>query len=426
MRVAARVALAIVVLLAAAIVLPRSAGRVFTPEALAQLLPSPTIPDILPSPTLSPTPTTKPGDGDGDGGDGGGGDGDEGTGGDGGGGDPVDLPGGDGGGGDGGGGRGGKGTRGGAGKKKESLTPEPVRSFYRVPGSYNTDALLSVAARLRSLGWSKERVLKEVFAPFIIGGKASWVDTWGAPRFGPGPIVRTHEGQDVFCEYGDPVIASEPGRVEFAEGGLGGKVARLYRSDGSYWYYAHLSDWNTKEFSSNDAVEPGDVIGFCGNSGNALTTPPHVHFGWYKSSGIAKNPMRSLVGWLREAEARAAGLAGRAEGKRQKQIAALTVARRFGDAFGPDLTEFRVSGESLWAAGSSPATGALGLAESALQSALASAAVQSDAALQPPVGGDGVDGFADGSTAMDPAAQLAVFFGEPDREASLATGEEAD
>jgi murein DD-endopeptidase MepM/ murein hydrolase activator NlpD len=420
MRVPARIALVMVVLLAGATVLPRWAGRVLTPEALAQIpLPSPTIPDILPSPTVSETPTPPdPGDGDGDGGK----DGNDGGGG---GGDPVDLPGGGGNGGnDGGGLQGDGGGRGGG--KRGGRGSAPVASFYRVAGSYNTDALLSVAARLRSLGWSKQRVLSEVFAPFIIGGKASWVDTWGAPRFGPGPIVRTHEGQDVFCEYGDPVIASEPGRVEFADGGLGGKVARLYRSDGSYWYYAHLSDWNTKEFSSNSTVEQGDVIGYCGNSGNALTTPPHVHFGWYKSSGTAKDPMRTLVRWLREAEANAAGLAGRAEGKRQKQILALTTARRFGDAFGPDLSEFRVSGESLWASGSSPTTGALGLAQSALQSALASAAVQSGTVAQPLAGVDGVDGFGRGATVMDPAAQLAVFMGESEQESAIATGEQAD
>lgn len=423
MRVSARIALVIVVLLAGATVLSRSAGRVLAPEALAQIpLPSPTIPDILPSPTVSPTPTPPdPGDGDGDGG---GKDGNDGGGG-GGGGDPVDLPGGGGNGGNDGGGRQGDGGGRGGGKRGGRGTA-PVASFYRVPGSYNTDALLSVAARLRSLGWSKQRVLSEVFAPFIIGGKASWVDTWGAPRFGPGPIVRTHEGQDVFCEYGDPVIASEPGRIEFAEGGLGGKVARLYRSDGSYWYYAHLSDWNTKEFSSNSTVEQGDVIGFCGNSGNALTTPPHVHFGLYKSRGTAKNPMRTLVKWLREAEANAAGLAGRAEGKRQKQIAALTAARRFGDAFGPDLSEFRVSGESIWASGSSPTTGALGLAQSALQSALASAAVQSGTVAQPLAEVDGVDGFGTGAAAMDPAAQLAVFMGEAEEESAIAAGEQAD
>lgn len=414
MRVPARIALAIVVLLAGALVLPRSAGRVLTPEALAQIpLPSPTLPDVLPSPSVSPTPTDPGGGGgdDKDGKKGGGGDG------------PVDLPGGGNGGND-GDRQGGRGTR--ARGKRGDRGTSPVAGFYRVPGSYNSDALLSVAAQLRSLGWSRERVLRQVFAPFIIGGKASWVDTWGAPRYGPGPIIRTHEGQDVFCEYGDPIIASEPGRVEFAEGGLGGKVARLYRSDGSYWYYAHLSDWNTKEFASNDTVEQGDVIGFCGNSGNALTTPPHVHFGWYKPNGTAKNPMRTLVRWLREAEANAAGLAGRAEGKRQKQIAALTAARRFGDAFGPDLSEFRVSGESLWASGSSPATGALGLAESALQSALASAAVQSGGVAPPLTGANGIDGFGTGSSVMDPAAELAVFMGESEQEGALATGEEAD
>lgn len=412
MRNAARIALVIVVLLAGALVLPWSAGRVLTMEALAQIpLPSPTLPDILPSPSVSPTPTPTPDDDDDGGGDE---DGKEGNdGGDG----PVDLPGG-------GGGDGGRKAREGGDKGTRNVAP--VTSFYRVPGSYNTDALLSVAARLRSLGWSKEKVLKEVFAPFIIGGKASWVDTWGAPRFGPGPIVRTHEGQDVFCEYGDPILASEDGTVEFADGGLGGKVARLHRSDGSYWYYAHLSDWNTKEFSSGDSVEVGDVVGYCGNTGNALTTPPHVHFGWYESGGTAKNPMRALVRWLREAEANAAGLAGRAEGKRQKQIAALTVARRFGDAFGPDLSEFRVSGESLWAAGSSPATGALGLAESALQSALASASVQPGEVAPPPVGVDGVNGFGAGPAVMDPAAELAVFFGEWEQEAAIATGEQAD
>jgi hypothetical protein len=48
----------------------------------------------------------------------------------------------------------------------------------------------------------------------------------------------------------------------------------------------------------------------------------------------------------------------------------LTAARRFGDAFVPDRTQLRFSGESLWAAGQSPASGAFGLAQAALQEAL--------------------------------------------------------
>lgn len=147
-----------------------------------------------------------------------------------------------------------------------------------------------------------------VFAPFIVAGRAAWVDTWGAPRYGPGPAVRPHEGQDVFCDYGAPVLASEAGTIEFDVGLLGGRVARLYRADGSYWYYAHLADWNTAVLTSGDPVEPGDVIGYCGDSGNAAGGWPHVHFGWYLPGGKALDPMEALVGWLRAAEVKALGL----------------------------------------------------------------------------------------------------------------------
>ncbi|MDQ3958142.1 MAG: M23 family metallopeptidase, partial [Actinomycetota bacterium] len=256
-------------------------------------------------------------------------------------------------------------------KKKKKKDDDAILPTPSIPGSFNTEKLLATAARLRSLGLPENEIASKVFAPFIIGGYATWIDTWGAPRYGPGPIVRTHEGQDVFCDVGTPLLASEPGIIEFDEGGLGGRVARLYRIDGSYWYYAHLSDWNTEDFQSGDTVQVGDVIGYCGNSGNALTTPAHVHFGWYQPNGNAKNPMRMLVGWLRAAQARALGLEARTATKRVKIADRLTFARQFGDAFAPDRSELQVSGESLWASGSSPATGAFALAEAALQEALA-------------------------------------------------------
>jgi hypothetical protein len=209
----------------------------------------------------------------------------------------------------------------------------------RIPtGTFSTEKLLAIATELRALGWSGEKVSHEVFAPFILAGQAAWTDTWGAPRYGPGPLVRTHEGQDVFCDYGTPVLAVQNGTVEFDDGGIGGRVARLRSPDGSYWYYAHLSDWNTEEFTSGDRVETGDVIGFCGNSGNAITTPPHVHFGWYDRHGQARNPMWMLVGWLRSAERRSLRLIEIASDDRRAHIAMLTAARQFGDAQAPDLS----------------------------------------------------------------------------------------
>ncbi|MDQ4144447.1 MAG: M23 family metallopeptidase [Actinomycetota bacterium] len=253
----------------------------------------------------------------------------------------------------------------------EKKTGKPSSKKFSATGDFDTDRLELIAAQLRARGVSEDEILERVYSPFIIGGPAAWTNTWGAPRYGPGPIVRTHEGQDVFCKYGDPVLAAEDGEIEFDEGGLGGKVARLYRKDGSYWYYAHLSGWNSNEFETGDQVETGDVIGYCGNSGNALTTPPHVHFGWYKASGRSRDPMGMLVKWLRIAE-RNAGVAYQRETGRSLDDISQTQSRRlFGDGFAPDISELKVSSEALLAATSSPGAGGMGLADVALQAALA-------------------------------------------------------
>jgi murein DD-endopeptidase MepM/ murein hydrolase activator NlpD len=207
--------------------------------------------------------------------------------------------------------------------------------YFEATDSYDTSVLIAVAANLRALGWSNDRIISKVFSPFIIAGKANWIDTWGAPRFGPGLLVRTHEGQDVFCEYGAPVLAVEEGKIEYDEGSLGGIVARLWRKNGSYWYYAHLSKVNDRDFPNGSKVEPGDVIGFCGNTGNAITTPPHVHFGFYTSSDVARDPMPRLIRWLRLAQRESTVLLAKVQGARVAQIDMFRSARLFGDSFSP-------------------------------------------------------------------------------------------
>ena len=387
MKTSARLALAVVVLMAGFVALPRSASRYVAPDASAQV-PTPLISDILGSPKPSnspsedpdPDPEPLPGGGGeeeepGGGGGGGGGGGDD---------DPKNDGGGD--------GKGGDAKKGDGGrrpgetlkearerkkkkrkKKDDVLAPAPSIAG-RIPGAFDTSELVATAIRLRSLGMSQEKVVRTVYRPFIIGGPSSWIDTWGAPRYGPAPgQIRTHEGQDVFCDYGDPILAPEVGTVSQDDGGLGGITVRVHRPDGKYWYMTHLSAVN-KAFQTGDSVKPGDVVGYCGNSGNAITTPPHVHFGFYEEGGVnPTNPMKYLVRWLREAENRVANVVVKTDKKRQRQYqsGAITAARRFGDAFAPDRSELSIAGESLWASGSSPASGAFGLAEAALQEALA-------------------------------------------------------
>ena len=48
------------------------------------------------------------------------------------------------------------------------------------------------------------------------------------------------------------------------------------------YYYAHLDAW--ADIEEGVAVTPETVLGFVGNTGNALTTPPHLHFGIYRGS----------------------------------------------------------------------------------------------------------------------------------------------
>ena len=396
MKFAARIALAIVVLLGGFLLLPRPVSRVVAPDAFGQLStlnPTKLPDDIIKSPSPTPTktktpkpppppdPTKEPPGGGGNN-------------------NPPPPPGGGGGGNDPGnpgpgGNKGtGKGSTKGVGKKpgkgdkaKDAGTPSGSGSgkydgSYIFEGEFTTDRLQIIAAQLRAQGLSEEEILKRVYTPFIIGGPAAWTDTWGAPRYGPGPIVRTHEGQDVFCKYGDPVLATMAGTVEFDDGGLGGRVARLHVADGSYWYYAHLSGWNTKDFSNGDRVQPGDVIGYCGNTGNAITTPPHVHFGWYQANGQSKNPMGMLVKWLRAAERNADLVLKKETGQTYADLEESESRRLFGDGFAPDISELKVSAESLLAASSSPGTGAFGLAEAALQAALAA---QTEEAYDPTV-----------------------------------------
>jgi murein DD-endopeptidase MepM/ murein hydrolase activator NlpD len=185
-----------------------------------------------------------------------------------------------------------------------------------MPGNYSTATLIQAAHELRELGVSSRRA-RSVYQPFIIAGYARWWDSWGEVRLATHG-VRPHLGQDVFCKQGAPVLAAESGRVEFTFDDLGGMVARLHRDTGGFWYYAHLSGYNAT-LKSGDRIERGDVIGFCGNTGNARGSSPHVHFGLY-SGAVAQNPMQHLVSWLHAAEARAARLIRSAEPDARKPV----------------------------------------------------------------------------------------------------------
>lgn len=86
----------------------------------------------------------------------------------------------------------------------------------------------------------------------------------------------THKGIDIFAEWGTPVIASTYGCVIYtADAGKGGKSVMVLGPKWRFHYYAHLDEIQAFPLQP---VKQGTVLGTVGNTGNARTTPPHLHY----------------------------------------------------------------------------------------------------------------------------------------------------
>jgi murein DD-endopeptidase MepM/ murein hydrolase activator NlpD len=100
---------------------------------------------------------------------------------------------------------------------------------------------------------------------------------------------RSHEGIDIFAGRGTHVISATDGVVmRVGENRLGGNVVWVWDvSRGLRLYYAHLDE---QLVTTGQRVKVGDVIGTVGNTGNARTTAPHLHFGIYENGRGAIDP----------------------------------------------------------------------------------------------------------------------------------------
>ncbi|WP_198976829.1 peptidoglycan DD-metalloendopeptidase family protein [Hymenobacter sp. BT523] len=109
---------------------------------------------------------------------------------------------------------------------------------------------------------------------------------WGSDRDGG---ARRHEGIDIFAPRGTAAVAAVAGYVtRTGETPLGGRVVWLTDAEhNEHLYYAHL---DRQLVSPGQRVQPGDTLGLVGNTGNARTTVPHLHFGIYRGGRGAVDP----------------------------------------------------------------------------------------------------------------------------------------
>jgi murein DD-endopeptidase MepM/ murein hydrolase activator NlpD len=100
-------------------------------------------------------------------------------------------------------------------------------------------------------------------------------DSWHASRDGG---RRKHKGIDIFAPKGTAIVAVTNGVISYiGEQPKGGNCLWLTNEDGASFYYAHLDRWAPGLYEGME-VRSGDLLGYVGNTGNAKSTPPHLHF----------------------------------------------------------------------------------------------------------------------------------------------------
>jgi peptidoglycan LD-endopeptidase LytH len=117
-----------------------------------------------------------------------------------------------------------------------------------------------------------------------LGQPNGFIDSWGFPRSGG----RRHQGVDMFAVHGMPVFATADGVIRRVfNNRLGGLSIDLIDGLGNRYYYAHLS---LTYVVAGQPVRAGELIAANGNSGNAISTPPHLHWQFHPGDGGPVNP----------------------------------------------------------------------------------------------------------------------------------------
>jgi murein DD-endopeptidase MepM/ murein hydrolase activator NlpD len=124
-----------------------------------------------------------------------------------------------------------------------------------------------------------------------VRGACRFANSWQATRDGG----RLHVGVDLISPSGTPVIAAVSGTLtRQSTGGVrSGNAWWLTTSTGTYVFYAHLSSF-ASGLSVGSNVRAGDVIGYVGSTGNAVS--PHLHFEIHPGGGAPVNPYSSI--WM--------------------------------------------------------------------------------------------------------------------------------
>ncbi|SHE81875.1 Murein DD-endopeptidase MepM and murein hydrolase activator NlpD, contain LysM domain [Seinonella peptonophila] len=170
--------------------------------------------------------------------------------------------------------------------------------FYQHP--VTVDVITHMAKVFQKFGSTK---LTTNRFPLSLQSHYSYRDNWGASRGFGGR--RSHEGNDIFADYGTPVLSTCYGYVELIGWNrFGGWRIGIRDTENRYHYFAHLGKFSSK-ITKGTIVKPGDQLGVVGSSGygppgTSGKFPPHLHYGIYRFTGkttYAFDPFPLLKKW---------------------------------------------------------------------------------------------------------------------------------
>jgi peptidoglycan hydrolase-like protein with peptidoglycan-binding domain len=116
-----------------------------------------------------------------------------------------------------------------------------------------------------------------------------------SPNFGVARATRSHEGQDIMAPKGTPVVSPTRAVVLGIEyGSISGKMVYTANPGGETFYYIHL-DRYAEGIAKGQVLEPGDLIGYVGNTGDAIKTAPHLHFQINNKLDIPQDPFLRIT-----------------------------------------------------------------------------------------------------------------------------------
>ena len=159
-----------------------------------------------------------------------------------------------------------------------------------------------VAADEPPTGWNEETGIYEMVFP--VDGETYYDDSFGACR--GSRCRRSHEGTDILADKMTPVVAVAAGTVVVMRDGARRCCdLAIEHDDGWTTWYVHLNNdtpgtddgrgWGfAPGMEVGVRVDAGQVIGYVGDSGNAETTPPHLHFELIDPEGSEINPYPHL------------------------------------------------------------------------------------------------------------------------------------